>query len=205
MRKVALRPYALLPRQYDHEKVLATTVDAWGRALWLICPDAEVRTSRYGWTSPVPRTSSYDAVLVISRGSAVRERPLHGITLQVVRLDALPHGRVVLHGYGATADQNTQIHGADGRQRHGFDMGIAVEYLMADRRHHLWSAYFDEGVYVDPISAAGLVRWDSGGNHEWGYRPPAGVPTAPPSSGTHSPSGGVVISTCTAHREGSGT
>ncbi|CAM5677463.1 hypothetical protein SALBM135S_09368 [Streptomyces alboniger] len=29
MKKVALRPHALLPRQYDHQKVLATTVDAW--------------------------------------------------------------------------------------------------------------------------------------------------------------------------------
>ncbi|MFC9293711.1 hypothetical protein ACFTWH_06605 [Streptomyces sp. NPDC057011] len=55
-------------------------------------------------------------------------------------------------------------------------MGTAVEFMMADRRHNLWSAYYDEGVYVDPISAAGLARWDSGGNHLWEYRPPRGVP-----------------------------
>lgn len=65
-----------LPRRYDHGKVPATTVDAWGRALWLIRPDAEVRTSRYGWTAPQPRTSPYDAILVAGSGSAVREHPL---------------------------------------------------------------------------------------------------------------------------------
>ncbi|MEU1310590.1 hypothetical protein ABZ419_17070 [Streptomyces cinnamoneus] len=54
-------------------------------------------------------------------------------------------------------------------------MGRAIEFMMGDRRHHLWSAYFDEGVYVDPISAAGLVRWDSGGNYQWRYSAPEGV------------------------------
>lgn len=44
-----------------------------------------------------------------------------------------------------------------------------------DRRNNLWSAYYDEGVYVDPTSAAGLARWDSGGNHLWRYWPPQGV------------------------------
>ncbi len=46
--------------------------------------------------------------------------------------------------------------------------------MRADRRNHVWSAYF-EGVYADPISAAGLVRWDSGGRQEWRYSAPEGV------------------------------
>ncbi|WP_424886955.1 hypothetical protein [Streptomyces sp. XH2] len=54
-------------------------------------------------------------------------------------------------------------------------MGRAIEFMMADRQNNLWSAYFDEGVYVDPVSAAGLVRWDSGGNRLWGYSAPQGV------------------------------
>ncbi|MEU3982994.1 hypothetical protein AB0F77_23405 [Streptomyces sp. NPDC026672] len=54
-------------------------------------------------------------------------------------------------------------------------MGTAIEFMMADRHNHVWSAYFDEGVYTDPISSAGLVRWDSGGRQEWRYSAPEGV------------------------------
>ncbi|WP_234335248.1 MULTISPECIES: hypothetical protein [Streptomyces] len=172
---MALRPHALLPRQYDHQKVLATTVDAWGRTLWLICPDAELRPSSFGRPHPQPRSCPYDALLVIDNGGAVRERPLRNVSLRVTHIDALPNGRFVVQGHSAAGDQNAQIYGMDGRRRRSFVMGRAVEYLMADRRHHVWSAYFDEGVYIDPISAAGLVRWDSGGNHQWEYTPPKGV------------------------------
>ncbi|MET9922769.1 hypothetical protein ABZZ04_37760 [Streptomyces sp. NPDC006435] len=172
---MTLRSHALLPRQYDHRKVLATTVDAWDRTLWLICPDAELHPSSYGRPRARPRGFPYDALLVVDNGGAVREQPLRELNLRVTHLDALPNGRFVVQGYGAAGDRNAQIHGTDGRRRRSFAMGHAVEYLMADRRHHMWSAYFDEGVYTDPISAAGLVRWDSGGNHRWGYRPPEGV------------------------------
>ncbi|MFJ4585621.1 hypothetical protein [Streptomyces echinatus] len=172
---MALRSHALLPRQYDHQKVLATTVDAWGRALWLICPDAELQPSSFGRPYPQPRTRPYDALLVINSGGTVREQLLRGVSLRVTRLDALPNGRFVLEGSGDAGEHNAQIYGPDGRRRRIFAMGRAVEYLMADRRHHVWSAYFDEGVYIDPISAAGLVRWDSGGNQQWGYTPPEGI------------------------------
>ncbi|MCA6091095.1 hypothetical protein LE181_02775 [Streptomyces sp. SCA3-4] len=173
---MALRPHALLPRQYDHQKVLATTVDAWSRAIWLICPDAERVPSSYG-RPPYPRPPArrYDALLVISDGGTVHEQTLHGVTLWVTHLDALPNGRFILQGHGAAGEQNAQIYGRDGRRRRGFAMGRAMEFMMGDRRHHIWSAYFDEGVYVDPISAAGLVRWDSGGNPQWRYSAPEGV------------------------------
>ncbi|MFD7702436.1 hypothetical protein [Streptomyces caelestis] len=93
----------------------------------------------------------------------------------MTHLDALPNGRFVVQGHGAAGDRNAQIYGRDGRRRRSFTMGRAVEYLMADRQHHVRSAYFDEGVSIDPVSAAGLVRWDSGGNHQWGYTPAEGV------------------------------
>lgn len=175
MQKVALRPYALLPRRYDDRKVLATTVDAWGRALWLLCLDAELVQNPNGKPSPEPRSYPYDALLVISDAGAVQERVLQGVTLLPHHLDALPNGRFVLQSHGAVGERNAQIYGCDGRPRRGFVMGRAIEFMMADRRNNLWSAYFDEGVYVDPISAAGLVRWDSGGNQLWGYSAPPGV------------------------------
>lgn len=172
---MALRSHALLPRQYDHQKVLATTVDAWGRTLWLICPDAELSPRSYGKPYPRPRSRPYDALLVIDDAGTVREQSLRGLSVRVTHLDALPNGRFVVQGYSAAGDRNAQIYGTDGRLRRSFAMGRAVEFLLADRRHHLWSAYFDEGVYIDPISAPGLVRWDSGGSRQWTYTPPLGV------------------------------
>ncbi|MEV7817284.1 hypothetical protein AB0P05_42560 [Streptomyces flaveolus] len=112
---------------------------------------------------------------MIDNRGAVREQVLRDMSLRATHLDALPNGRFVVHGHSAASNRNAQIYGMDGRRRRSFAMGHAVEYLMADRRHHVWSAYFDEGVYTDPISAAGLVRWDSGGNRQWGYSPAKGV------------------------------
>lgn len=175
MKKVALRPYALLPRQYDDRRVLASTVDAWGRALWLICPDAVFPPNPYGKSRPQPRILPFDALVVVNESGEVQERVLRGVALTPYRLDALPNGRLVLQGSGSAGDRNAQIFGRDGRPRRTFAMGAAVEFMMADRRNNLWSAYYDEGVYVDPISADGLARWDSGGNHLWGYRPPQDV------------------------------
>ncbi|MEV7030300.1 hypothetical protein AB0N99_08750 [Streptomyces sp. NPDC093272] len=97
------------------------------------------------------------------------------MTLLPHRVDALPNGRFVVQSHGAAGERNAQIFGRDGRRRRSFAMGRAIEFMMADRQNNLWSAYFDEGVYVDPISAAGLVRWDSGGNQLWSYRPPQGI------------------------------
>lgn len=177
MRKVALRPHALLPRQYDDQKILRTTVDAWGRALWLICPNAELSPDYPGGRPYLrPRKYPYEALLVISDGGRVRKQTLHDVTVRVTGLDALPNGRFLLKGYGAEDEKNAQIYGRDGRRRSSFEMGRGIEFMMADRRHHVWSAYFDEGVFSgDPISANGVVRWDSGGNQEWGYSPPKGV------------------------------
>ncbi|MEU7962585.1 hypothetical protein AB0D09_03795 [Streptomyces sp. NPDC049097] len=173
---MALRRHALLPRQYDHRRVVATTVDAWGRALWLICPDAELEPRPYGSPYPRPRTDPYDALLVTDDRGTIHERTLHDVSMWVSAVDSLPNGRFILvEGRATRGERNARIYGREGRSRHSFRMGDAVEFAMADRRHHVWSAYFDEGVYADPISAAGLVRWDSGGRQEWRYSAPEGI------------------------------
>ncbi|BAJ32220.1 hypothetical protein KSE_64610 [Kitasatospora setae KM-6054] len=174
---MALRPYALLPAQYDHRRLLATTVDAWGRALWLIGPEAAPDPGRYERFAARPRRHPYDALLVSvdGAGGAVREQHLYGLGLRVSRLEALPGGRLLLLGPGAPGQPDAQVHGRGGRRRHGFEPGRCVEFAMADRRHHLWFAYGDEGVYGDPLSSDGLVLRDGGGNHRWGYSPPPGV------------------------------
>ncbi|MGW7412685.1 hypothetical protein [Streptomyces sp. NPDC054863] len=172
---MALRPYALLPRQYDERKVLASTVDAWGRALWLICPDAVFPSSPYGRTRPQPVDLPFDALLVTDHAGTVQERTLHGVTVLPHLVDALPNGRIVLEGGSSVGDRNAQIFGRDGRPRRSFAVGASAAFMLADRCHNLWTAYGDEGIYSDPISSAGLARWDSGGNQLWEYWPPQGI------------------------------
>lgn len=100
---------------------------------------------------------------------------MRGVLVAPHRIDALPNGRIVLAGKRSFGDRNGQIFGRDGRSRRSFAMGANVAFMMADRRNSLWTAYTDEGIYSDPISSAGLARWDSGGNHQWEYWPPQGI------------------------------
>ncbi len=172
--KVALRSYALLPRQYDERKVLASTIDPWGRALWLICPDARFPSRWAGRDVPAPVNLPFDALVVINDRGAVREQTLHGVAVDPDAFDALPGGGFVLSGGGGPNAPSGQIFGPDGRSRRRFPLGTHLTPLVADRRSGFWTGYADEGIYGDDrVSAGGLVRWDSRGNHAGALRPPA--------------------------------
>ncbi|MFG2987494.1 hypothetical protein ACGFYQ_40870 [Streptomyces sp. NPDC048258] len=171
--KVALRPYALLPRQYDERKVLASTIDPWGRALWLICPDVRFPYRWAGRGVPAPVNLPFDALVVISDRGEVRERTLHGVAVAPDAFDALPGGGFVLSSNGGPNVPSGQIFGPDGRSRRRFPLGTHLKHLVADRRAGFWTGYADEGIYSgDRVSAGGLVRWDNRGNHAGALRPP---------------------------------
>ncbi|MER5627068.1 hypothetical protein ABT061_39200 [Streptosporangium sp. NPDC002544] len=179
---MALQQYARLPREYRGLKVLAGTVDAYGRTLWLLSdsPDAlPDDLSGNGRLTALPRKQPYDALLVMDKNGTASELVLHDVHLLVSELDALPNGRFLLTGTAAwhrppaSAAANAQIYGRDGRPRRSFPIG-QVGHLLADRRHNVWTGYFDQAIYTDPISAPGLVRWDTGGNQQWAYQPPPG-------------------------------
>ncbi|MFD3874826.1 hypothetical protein [Streptomyces sp. NPDC058623] len=173
MTKVALRPYALLPRQYDERKVLASTIDPWGRALWLICPDTRFPSRWAGRDVPAPTHLPFDALVVISDRGEVRELTLHEVAVDPDALDALPGGGFVLAGDGGPNARSGQIFGPDGRSRRRFPLGTHLLHLVADRRSGFWTGYGDEGIYSgDRVSAGGLVRWDDRGNAAWSPRPP---------------------------------
>ncbi|MER5784590.1 hypothetical protein ABT104_23145 [Streptomyces mobaraensis] len=177
MQSAALRPHATLPGPYDAGTVLATTVDARGYALWLLCPDVETVRNPYGPSYPKPRRYPYDALLVSSDGTPPVERTLAGVRVRPSALDILPDGRVLLVGGGA-GEPNAQLLGRDGRPLHRFPMGRGARFVRADRRGALWSAYSDEGIHSDPLAAPGLVRWDGHGNRRWSLTPPDGLPHA---------------------------
>ncbi|MER6519179.1 hypothetical protein ABT246_20315 [Streptomyces sp. NPDC001553] len=173
MTKVALRSYALLPRQYDERKVLASTIDPWGRALWLICPDARFPHRWAGRDVPAPLNLPFDALVVISDRGEVRERPLYGVAVDPKAIDALPGGGFVLSGNGGPNARSGQIFGPDGHSRRRFPMGTYLTHLVADRRAGFWTGYAVEGMCSgDRVSAGGLVRWDARGNRASALRPP---------------------------------
>lgn len=170
---MALRPYALLPRQYDERKVLASTVDAWGRALWLICANARFRPRPYGWRSVEPPELPFDALLVIRDGDLVHEQTLYGVATVPTQIDALSRDEFVLYGFGRgdRSRQDGQLFGRRGRSLRRFSMGSGLQHMVADGRANLWTGYNDEGIYGDPISAGALIRWDTSGNRQHGFHP----------------------------------
>ncbi|MER7822940.1 hypothetical protein ABTX85_10295 [Streptomyces sp. NPDC096097] len=173
MTKVALRPYALLPRQYDERKVLSSTIDPWGRALWLICSDARFPYRWAGRDVPTPAVLPFDALVVISDRGEIRERALYGVAVAPNFFDALRGGGFVLSGNGGPNARSGQIFGPDGRSRRRFPLGTHLRHLVADRRAGFWTGYADEGIYSgDRVSAGGLVRWDDRGNAVWSLHPP---------------------------------
>ncbi|CAM5413228.1 hypothetical protein GCM10010329_77250 [Streptomyces spiroverticillatus] len=173
MTKVALRPYALLPRQYDERKVLASTIDARGRALWLICPDARFPHRWAGRDVPAPLKLPFNAVVVVSDRGEIREQPLHGVAVDPVAFDALSGGGFVLSGGGGPHARSGQIFGPDGRSRRRFPIGTRLTLLLADRRAGFWTGYAGEGIYGgDRVSTGALVRWDARGNPAWFLHPP---------------------------------
>ncbi|WP_411077203.1 hypothetical protein [Streptomyces sp. cmx-10-25] len=133
MTEVALRPYALLPRQYDERKVLAITIDPRGRALWLICPDVRFPRRRAGRDVPAPVGLPFDALVVIDDGGRVRERTLHGVAVNPKAFDALPGGGFVLSGAMGPDAPSGQIFGPDGRSRRRFPLG-GVSSIMPGSR-----------------------------------------------------------------------
>ncbi|MGW6613332.1 hypothetical protein ACWGA0_07725 [Streptomyces erythrochromogenes] len=171
MTKVALRPYALLPRQYDERKVLASTVDAWGRTLWLICTDACFPSEPWGGRSAQPPALPFDALLVTRDGDSVRERTLHDVAVRPRDIEALPRGGLVVHGFRGSDPRNGQLFGRDGRSRRRFAMGSHLIQLVADRRAALWTCHGEEGMYEgDPLGSDALARWDGAGNRLHGFR-----------------------------------
>lgn len=160
-----LAPFARLPRCYAGSRVVHSTVDADGRAHWLLT----VGTADPSGTGP------YDAVVVTVDGGDVSETHLSAVLPWGRRLEALPDGGFVVAAGRARPDEgHVQLFDALGRCRRTFRLGDGIAHLLADEVGDLWVGYFDEGVYGDDaLSASGLRRFSSSGEPLWAYRPVA--------------------------------
>ena len=65
-------------------------------------------------------------------------------------------------------ERNLQLFDDSGKFRTSFPIGDGVEHLVIDRRGQIWVGYFDEGIFGgDPLSSAGLSRFDQTGKLEY--------------------------------------
>ncbi|MER6614338.1 hypothetical protein [Streptomyces xantholiticus] len=153
-----LVPYARLPRARSgaRQEILHSTVDAFGRAHWLLA-------ERRGNGGP------YDATVVTVDDGRFEETRLSAVTAQYPALDALPDGGFVVADCRRPRgdDDHVQVFDALGRTSWTFTVGDAIQHLLADESGDLWVGYFDEGVFGDPLSYAGVRRWSATGEPLW--------------------------------------
>nr|WP_237499801.1 hypothetical protein [Streptomyces sp. SID8379] len=140
---------------------MTSTVDAFGRAHWLL---------RDRGRDSLPR---YDALVVsVGSGAAPHETRLSAVTARFPHLDALPDGCfVVADARNRTPDAGqVQVFDATGCCARTFRLGDAIEHLLVDESGELWVGYFDEGTFgEDELSCPGLRRWSAAGEPLWAY------------------------------------
>ncbi|MFI6494500.1 hypothetical protein [Streptomyces sp. NPDC050564] len=165
----AIRPatFARLPRTYRDLHIMHSTVDAFGRAHWLLTerpPESR-------------REKPYDAVVVTVEDGRPYETYLSSVAASFPSFDALPDGGfVVAEPRSRAHEEHVQVFDALGRLSWTFRVGDGIEYLLTDEAGDLWVGYFDEGVYGDDeLSWPGLRRWSHTGEPLWTYRPVDGA------------------------------
>ncbi|GAA3378320.1 hypothetical protein GCM10020367_57370 [Streptomyces sannanensis] len=166
MKQTHLTPYARLPRTYGRLEIVSSTVDAWGRAHWLLAE----RLPAHAGDDP------YDAVVVTADDGGIQETHLSAALPRRPALDALPDGGFVLADCRSRKDEeHAQVFDALGRPSWTFRLGDGIEHLIADEAGELWVGYFDEGVYGDdPLSSPGLRRFSCTGEPLWQFQPGPG-------------------------------
>ncbi|MFE6484870.1 hypothetical protein ACFVGN_18295 [Streptomyces sp. NPDC057757] len=162
----ALTPFARLPRAYRQSHIAHSTVDAHGRAHWLL--------------TDMPPASHldepHDARVVTVENGRPYETHLSGVRLRHPSLGALPDGGFVLaDARSRPGEEQVQVFDALGRPSWAFRVGDAIEDLLVDETGDLWVSHFDEGIYGDDeLSWPGLRRWSGTGDPLWEYRPGPG-------------------------------
>ncbi|WP_053642526.1 MULTISPECIES: hypothetical protein [unclassified Streptomyces] len=154
MHEIALVPHARLPRAHHDRHVLASTVDAFGAAHWLLAERAPEAGDD---------ADPYDALVVSVADGAVETTELSGVRARWPKLDRLPDGRFVVASARSDGDGDTgqvQIFNTLGREYGAFSVGDAIEHLLVDEVGDLWAGHFDE----NPL---GIRRWSAAGELLW--------------------------------------
>ncbi|WP_329125866.1 hypothetical protein [Streptomyces sp. NBC_01465] len=164
MTETRLTPYARLPRAHHGLCAVSSTVDAYGRAHWLL-------------TEPsVDLGAPYDALMVSADNGSAHETHLSNVQARFPALGALPDGGfVVADCRSRRGGPHVQVFDPLGRCTRSFRVGDAIEELLVDEQGEIWVSYFDEGVCTDSLSEPGIRRWSSTGEPLWQLSPVSGV------------------------------
>jgi hypothetical protein len=76
----------------------------------------------------------------------------------------------------ADFDKNGRVYTREGKFAREMLLGDGINSVQTTRDGVIWTSYFDEGVFGNygwrnPVGAAGLVAWDSGGNKLYEFQP----------------------------------
>ncbi|MFD7897729.1 hypothetical protein [Streptomyces sp. NPDC059743] len=163
MQKTVLVPYAHLPQAHHDRHVLASTIDVYGAAHWLLAERAP---------QPGGDVLPFDALVVsVDPGGNVELTELSAVQARWPHLDRLPDGGFVVAASRVRRYEDThqvQIFDALGHETSSFSVGDAIEHLLVDEAGQIWVGHFDE----NPI---GIHRWSSTGRHTW-TSDDAGIP-----------------------------
>ncbi len=162
MAATSLTPYARLPRAHARLHVLHSTVDAAGRAHWLLAgrpevPDGVSENHPDGASDGISGRISdgisdrvpYDALVVTVDGGSAHATELSAVTARNPRLDALPDG-----GFVVADTARIQIFDAQGRASWTLDPGGDVDHVLTDASGALW---ITQGPAVRRLSLTGGV------------------------------------------------
>ncbi|MFJ6948752.1 hypothetical protein ACISU4_29630 [Streptomyces wuyuanensis] len=160
MQVTPLNTYARLPRPYRAMHPVHSTIDAEGRAHWLLSE----RPPSAGNAPKSDGHEPYDALVVTVGDGAPRETHLSAVAHPRGLLEALPDGGFVVAGARtrrtAPPGGQVQVFDALGRASWTFDVGDAVEHLLVDAGGDLWVGHFDE-------NPEGIRRWNASGELLW--------------------------------------
>lgn len=123
MRSERLTRYARLPRAYRDLTLLHSTIDAFGRAHWLL------RERESAEQPPGP----HDAMVVTVTDEGCHERRLSSVLPRFPRIDSLPDGGFVLADSRCReGDDQVQVFDALGHPTWTYLVGDAIEHLLTD-------------------------------------------------------------------------
>ncbi|MFH8701879.1 hypothetical protein [Streptomyces chartreusis] len=155
MQKIALIPYASLPREHHARHVLTSTVDVFGSAHWLLAERAP---------QPGGDAVPFGALVVsVHPAGDVEVTELSAVRAHWPKLDRLPDGGFVVAASRARHNEEAhqvQVFDARGRETSTFSVGDAIEHLLVDEDGQIWVGHFDE-------NPAGIRRWSATGRLTW--------------------------------------
>ncbi|WP_305788189.1 hypothetical protein [Symbioplanes lichenis] len=192
-----LRRHGRLASADDGDVLVRASVGPEGEAVavWTAAADREALTSvtvQPGWaTFPDPR-AAYPAGtrVTVQSAAGLREVRIAAMPLAHVTAQPLPGGRMLLVGARCRwrpegPDRNAIVYDAEGAPVGEHVFGDGIQHLLTTPSGGIWAGYFDEGVFGNkgwggpgpaPVGSCGLIRFGPGGEQEWRFGGPDGVP-----------------------------